>query len=199
MTRWLTERALLAMRTGWPAYQGNLLDSFGYDRAEILRRLRYFKPRYSLREVAQYSNPGIFVASEVAGRAANQSWNDLVEKNCSHHWLLDHWCGTKDVLAGEAVAEYHRCFDAAAIRATCEEFRAAATIDLVHDDADRERKISCPTLLLWSATSLWATYDMLEVWRSRAEDVQGVALDGGHFLPEENPERTAAELLRFLL
>jgi haloacetate dehalogenase len=113
-------------------------------------------------------------------------------------WLLDHWCGTKDALAREAVAEYHRCFDAAAIRATCEEFRAAATIDLIHDEADREQKISCPTLLLWSATSMWATYDMLAVWRSRAEDVQGVALDGGHFLPEENPERTAAELLRFL-
>src|SRR5215813_104513 len=79
MTRWLTERDLLAMRTGWPAYQGDLLDSFGYDRAEILRRLRYFKPRYSVREVAQYSNPGIFVAGEVAGRAAHQSWNDLVE------------------------------------------------------------------------------------------------------------------------
>jgi CubicO group peptidase (beta-lactamase class C family) len=79
MTRWLTTRDLLAMRTGWPAYQGDLLDSFGYDRAEILRRLRYFKPRYSLREVAQYSNPGIFVAGEVAGRAANQSWNALVE------------------------------------------------------------------------------------------------------------------------
>ena len=79
MTRWLTERDLLAMRTGWPAYQGDLLDSFGYDRAEILRRLRYFKPRYSVREVAQYSNPGIFVAGEVAGRAAHQSWNALVE------------------------------------------------------------------------------------------------------------------------
>jgi haloacetate dehalogenase len=39
---------------------------------------------------------------------------------------------------------------------------------------------------------------MLDVWRSRAEDVQGVALDGGHFLPEENPEHTAAELMRFL-
>jgi haloacetate dehalogenase len=113
-------------------------------------------------------------------------------------WLLDHWCGTKEALAGEAVAEYQRCFDAAAIRATCEEFRAAATIDLIHDEADREQKISCPTLLLWSATSMWATYDMLAVWRSRAEDVQGVALEGGHFLPEENPERTAAELLRFL-
>jgi haloacetate dehalogenase len=113
-------------------------------------------------------------------------------------WCLDHWCGTKGALAVEAVAEYQRCFDAAAIRATCEEFRAAATIDLIHDEADEGHKISCPTLLLWSATSMWATYDILEVWRSRAEDVQGVALDCGHFLPEEDPERTAAELIRFL-
>jgi haloacetate dehalogenase len=113
-------------------------------------------------------------------------------------WLLDHWCGTKGALAGDAVAEYYRCFDAAAIHATCEEFRAAATIDLIHDEADREQKISCPTLLLWSATGMWATYDMLAVWRSRAEDVQGVALECGHFLPEEDPARTAAELLRFL-
>jgi CubicO group peptidase (beta-lactamase class C family) len=80
MTRWLTERDLLAQRTGWPAFTGDQLDSFGYDRAEILRRLRFFKPRYSLREVAQYSNPGFFVAGEVAARASKQSWNDLVEK-----------------------------------------------------------------------------------------------------------------------
>ena len=113
-------------------------------------------------------------------------------------WVLDHWCGTTGALAAEAVAEYLRCFDAAAIHATCEEFRAAATIDLIHDEADKEHKISCPTLLLWSATSMWATYDILEVWRSRAEDVQGMALDCGHFLPEEEPERTAAELIRFL-
>lgn len=112
-------------------------------------------------------------------------------------WILDHWCGTKGALAIEAVAEYQRCFDAATIRATCEEFRAAATIDLVHDEADQEHKISCPLLLLWSATS-WAKFDMLEVWRSRANDVQGVAFDCGHFLPEEDPERTAAELIRFL-
>jgi CubicO group peptidase (beta-lactamase class C family) len=79
-TRWLTERDLLAMRTGWPAFTGDQLDSFGYDRAEILRRLRYFKPRYTLREVAQYSNLGFFVAGEVAGKVANQSWNGLVEK-----------------------------------------------------------------------------------------------------------------------
>jgi CubicO group peptidase (beta-lactamase class C family) len=83
MTRWLTERDLLAQRTGWPAYTGDQLDSFGYDRPEILRRLRFFKPRYSLREVAQYSNPGFFVAGEVAARCAKQSWNDLVEQRLS--------------------------------------------------------------------------------------------------------------------
>jgi haloacetate dehalogenase len=113
-------------------------------------------------------------------------------------WLLDHWCGTKGALAVEAVAEYQRCFDAAAIRATCEEFRAAATIDLIHDKADEERKISCPTLVLWSASSMWATYDVLAMWSARAEDVQGMAFQCGHFLPEEDPDRTAAELLRFL-
>src|SRR5262245_18903237 len=80
MTRHLTERDLLAHRTGWPAFTGAALDSFGYDRAEILRRLRFFKPRYSLREVAQYSNPAFFVAGEVAAAASQESWNDLVEK-----------------------------------------------------------------------------------------------------------------------
>jgi haloacetate dehalogenase len=113
-------------------------------------------------------------------------------------WLLDHWGGAKGALAVEAVAEYQRCFDAAAIGATCEEFRAAATIDLIHDEADQGQKISCPTLLLWSATSMWAIYDILEIWRAHAEDVQGMAFDCGHFLPEEDPDRTAAELIRFL-
>jgi haloacetate dehalogenase len=112
-------------------------------------------------------------------------------------WILKHWSGTRSALAEEAVAEYERCFDAAAIRATNEEFRAAATIDLVHDEADQGRKISCPTLVLWSEAS-WKTFDILEIWRARAEDVQGLAFDCGHFLPEEDPERTAAELIRFL-
>jgi CubicO group peptidase (beta-lactamase class C family) len=80
MTRWLTERDLLAQRTGWPAFTGDQLDSFGYDRAEILWRVRFFKPRYSLREVAQYSNLGFFVAGEVAARCTKQSWNHLVEQ-----------------------------------------------------------------------------------------------------------------------
>jgi CubicO group peptidase (beta-lactamase class C family) len=79
MTRWLTTRDLLAQRTGWPQFAGDMVDSFGYDRADIVRRLRYFKPRYSLRAFAQYSNMGFFLAGEVAAHAAGQSWNALVE------------------------------------------------------------------------------------------------------------------------
>ncbi len=112
-------------------------------------------------------------------------------------WILDHWSGTSGALAAEAIAEYERCFDSEAIRATNEEFRAAATIDLVHDETDQQQKISCPTLVLWSASS-WKKFDVLEIWRARAEAVQGFAFDCGHFLPEEDPDRTAAELVRFL-
>jgi haloacetate dehalogenase len=89
-------------------------------------------------------------------------------------WILDHWAGEKGALAEEAVAEYQRCFDAETIRATCEEFRAAATIDLAHDEADKGSRIPCPTLVLWSATSMWARHDILQLWRSRAVDVQGI-------------------------
>jgi haloacetate dehalogenase len=113
-------------------------------------------------------------------------------------WCLDHWAGTKNALAEEAVAEYQRCFDREAIRATCEEFRAAITIDLVHDEADEEQKITCPLLVLWSASGMWAKYDILKIWQERAENVRGKAFDCGHFLPEENPQQTAAELLSFL-
>lgn len=113
-------------------------------------------------------------------------------------WLLDHWAGKKGALANEAVAEYRRCFDAEMIRATCEEFRAAASIDLTHDQIDKDRRISCPTFVLWSATSMWARHNILELWRARADDVTGSALECGHFLPEEDPEQTATELIRFI-
>jgi CubicO group peptidase (beta-lactamase class C family) len=80
MTRWLTLRDLLAHRTGWPEFTGDRLGAFGYSRAEIVHRLRDLAPAHSLREVAQYSNPGFFLAGEVAARAARLSWNELVEQ-----------------------------------------------------------------------------------------------------------------------
>jgi haloacetate dehalogenase len=100
-----------------------------------------------------------------------------------------------------ALAEYLRCFrDPATIHASCEDYRASASIDLEHDEADLARKLTCPVLALWGAAGRLARcYDVLPLWRERAEDVRGEALPCGHFLAEEVPEQTAARLREFFL
>jgi haloacetate dehalogenase len=100
----------------------------------------------------------------------------------------------------EAFAEYLRCFrDPATIHATCEDYRAAATIDLTHDEADLDHKVACPVLALWGEKGfLHRRYGVLAIWRERAADVRGKALPCGHFLPEEAPEETLTELRTFL-
>jgi haloacetate dehalogenase len=105
-----------------------------------------------------------------------------------------------EAITPEAFAEYLRCFrDPATIHATCEDYRAAASIDLAHDDADIDRKITCPVLALWAEKgAMHKMYDVVAAWRERAVSVSGTALPGGHFLPEEAPEETFAELKAFL-
>ena len=100
----------------------------------------------------------------------------------------------------EAYAEYLRCFrDPGTVHAACEDYRAAASIDLDHDDADLERKIGCPLLVLWAERGpMHRLFNVLEAWRERASDVRGKPLPGGHFLPEELPDQTLAELRAFL-
>jgi haloacetate dehalogenase len=99
----------------------------------------------------------------------------------------------------EAVAEYIRCFrNPATIHASCEDYRAAASIDLEHDRADLGHKVECPLLVLWGAKGRVAkSYDVLPVWRERASDVRGAALPSGHFVPEEAPVETADALAAF--
>lgn len=102
----------------------------------------------------------------------------------------------------EAVREYVRCFaDPAAIHASCEDYRAAGTIDLEHDRADRAagRKLRMPVLALWGDEGVVARlFDCLADWREVAEDVSGRALPCGHFVPEEAPAETLAEITAFL-
>jgi haloacetate dehalogenase len=111
---------------------------------------------------------------------------------------LDEWCGTPGALTEKAIAEYRRCYDEATIHATCEDYRAGASIDLRHDEADADDQLSCPTLLLWSKSGIGNAYDVGSIWRERAPDLRGHALDCGHFVAEERPDETAAELLAFL-
>jgi haloacetate dehalogenase len=105
-----------------------------------------------------------------------------------------------DKITPAAYTEYLRCFrDPATIHASCEDYRAAASIDLQHDDADLNRKIACPVLALWAERgAMHGLYDVLTTWRERAENVTGKALPCGHYLPEEAPEETLAELRAFL-
>ena len=79
-TRVMSMRDLLAHRTGWPAFTGDLFDSLGYSRSEVLRRLRFFKPTFPLRQTATYSNVGYFTAGEVCAKAGKGSWNDLMRQ-----------------------------------------------------------------------------------------------------------------------
>jgi haloacetate dehalogenase len=112
---------------------------------------------------------------------------------------LGGWGSRRDAYAPEALAEYLRCFrDPATVHAACEDYRAAATIDLVHDEADLDNRIAFPLLALWGRRGIMEKYfDVLATWRERAADVRGHALDCGHFLPEEAPAETAAALQAF--
>ena len=115
------------------------------------------------------------------------------------HWCLKSWGGgSLDYFDAEAMAEYERCFaDPAVIHASCEDYRAGATIDLEHDAEDLTKKIACPTMALWG-NRLDKWYDVAGVWREHAESVTGGVLDGGHFLPEEMPDEVARALFFFL-
>src|ERR1700712_2147057 len=99
-----------------------------------------------------------------------------------------------EAFAPEAVDDYVRCFsDPEAIRASCEDYRAGASIDLEHDefDAAAGRRVECPALVLWGREGyVGQAYDPLEVWKDYATDVRGHPVDGGHFLPEEAPDAT---------
>jgi len=106
-----------------------------------------------------------------------------------------------DFFAAEALEDYLRCFrNPATVHAICEDYRAAATIDMEIDEADRNagRRIEAPLLALWGAKGrLEAWYDTLAIWRDWARNVRGRALDCGHYLPEERPDEVAAEFETF--
>lgn len=100
----------------------------------------------------------------------------------------------------DALAEYLRCFsDPATIHASCEDYRAAAGIDLEHDETDLGRRIGCPLLVLWGRRgTIERCFNPLKDWAERAENVLGCALDCGHYLPEEAPDEVLSELMKFL-
>jgi haloacetate dehalogenase len=100
-----------------------------------------------------------------------------------------------------ALAEYERCLaQPGAAHALCEDYRAAATIDLEHDRADRAagRRLAMPLLVLWGARGIVARcFRPLDEWRRVADDVRGEALPCGHYIPEEAPEALLERAMPF--
>ena len=99
----------------------------------------------------------------------------------------------------EAFAEYVRCFTWKTIRASCEDYRPCATCDFEMDAADKDRKVTCPLLVVWGANSHTGSVhgDVLRIWRTVGEDVVGGPITCGHYVPEEAPEETYSWFMRF--
>jgi haloacetate dehalogenase len=106
----------------------------------------------------------------------------------------------------EILDEYVSTYrDPARVHGICEEYRAAASIDVEHDRADKDasKRIECPMLHLWAANGPLDTFYAKEggplgIWEQWAPHVRGQAMKGGHFFPEENPDDTAVLLKQFL-
>jgi len=118
-------------------------------------------------------------------------------------WLdmaFGNWTGSEGAFTPEARAEYRRCFGSPqAIHASCEDYRAGATVDYAADAATIAAgdKIAAPVLVLWGDRGRVAAMAPLATWRQYAVDVRGHGLDCGHFLPEERPAETLAALSEF--
>ncbi len=117
------------------------------------------------------------------------------------HRKLGGWGSAANIFNSGAMAEYERCFrDPATIHASCEDYRAAASIDLEHDAADvtARRIVTCPLLVLWGEKGVvHRLFHPLDDWRAVAQDVRGQALPCGHYLAEEVPDATLDALTAF--
>jgi haloacetate dehalogenase len=100
----------------------------------------------------------------------------------------------------EVQLEYLRSFtNPENIHAMCEDYRAGASIDLQHDEADLAKHVQCPLLTLWGLKGpMGRIYDVLAIWKTKGVNVSGKGLGGGHNLQEDVPQEVIAELRPFL-
>ncbi len=114
--------------------------------------------------------------------------------------------GTPAFFDDRALAEYVRCFTAKTIHGSCEDYRAAATIDLRLDEADHQagRKITMPTLVIWGSRGgvgrlYGSESDLMSIWREAASDVIGGPVNTGHYVAEEAPQPVLESFERFFV
>ena len=116
-------------------------------------------------------------------------------KNC-----LDKWSGNNKF--GKVEKIYLKSFQQKKrIHATCEDYRASATIDLEHDKKDRKKKLNIPIQVLWGKKGIIGKlYKPIEIWKKyTSKKVYGSAINSGHFIPEQNPNETVKHLKKFFI
>ena len=112
--------------------------------------------------------------------------------------MLGRLSNTKQFIEKKVVDTYIKKFSKKSIFASCEDYRAGSSIDLIHHEKD-SKKIDCPTLILWGKNSLVGkNFEPLRVWKRYVKNLSGKALSGGHYLPEEKPNQVASQILNFL-
>lgn len=117
---------------------------------------------------------------------------------------LASWTAAKDLSAfsEDALSHYRAQFASwERIHACCEDYRAGATYDFEADEADAAagRKIACPSCVVWGSAGFpGETGSPLDIWRDWCDEVEGQAVEGGHFIVEEAPEATLAAIMPFL-
>lgn len=128
----------------------------------------------------------------------------MISKNPAEYidWKMASWTKAQslDAFDPRAMLHYRTFFsDPLRIHATCEDYRAGESTDLAYDEVDhgQKNKIAVPMLVLWGTKGIPDAQGPLEIWRDWAKQVTGKPIDSGHFLPEENPDATAAALLEF--
>jgi haloacetate dehalogenase len=119
-------------------------------------------------------------------------------------WTLASWTGTKNLkpFDNRALAHYRAAFnEPSRIAAMCADYRAGATIDRAHDDADKAagKRIDGPMLAIFGDAGIPANGGPpMSAWSAFAPQATGAMVASGHFMAEENPAGTLALLLPFL-
>lgn len=126
--------------------------------------------------------------------------DEIISAN-PNRWYASH--GKQDHMGAESLADFQEAVaDPATVLAMCEDYRAALTVDRIHDDADRDAgsRLRCPVLIVWAEGDDMADLygDPIAVWRQWADNVTGTAIDSGHHMAEEAPHDLADHLLRFV-
>ena len=116
-------------------------------------------------------------------------------KNCLNKWSGNHKFGHVEEKYLKSLEQKKR------LHASCEDYRASATIDLEHDKKDRNKKLNIPIQILWGKRGvIGKQFNSIKIWQKYSnKKISGKEINSGHFIPEQNPKETINQLKNFFL